>query len=60
MESNCSRLFHPKEVEALQGMDVDQVVCGAEFTMARTVEGNLLAWGASDNGCLGTVVAMST
>ncbi|XP_053553129.1 serine/threonine-protein kinase Nek9 [Bombina bombina] len=43
----------PKHVEKLQGKAVQQVSCGADFTVCITDEGQLYSFGSDYYGCLG-------
>ncbi|XP_075447285.1 RCC1 and BTB domain-containing protein 2-like isoform X2 [Ascaphus truei] len=44
----------PCRIAALQGIRVEQVVCGYAHTLALTDEGGMYAWGANSYGQLGT------
>ncbi|KAM3935649.1 RCC1 and BTB domain-containing protein 2 isoform 1-T1 [Leptodactylus fuscus] len=44
----------PCRIAALQGIRVEQIVCGYAHTLALTDEGVLYAWGANSYGQLGT------
>ncbi|CAE7701797.1 Herc6, partial [Symbiodinium sp. KB8] len=47
-------------VPALQGQDIDEVACGDRFTLARTRDGRVYAWGDNDNGQLGNGCYINT
>ncbi|PAA73005.1 hypothetical protein BOX15_Mlig022512g1 [Macrostomum lignano] len=57
----CGQLGHgdlasyrtPKKVEKLNGVPIEEARCGDEFTVLRTVEGQLYACGSNYHGCLG-------
>ncbi|XP_053563999.1 RCC1 and BTB domain-containing protein 2 isoform X2 [Bombina bombina] len=44
----------PCRIAALQGIRVEQIVCGYAHTLALTDEGGMYAWGANSYGQLGT------
>lgn len=43
----------PQDVPALSGYYVDDVVCGAEHTLALTSSGDVWGWGSNSEGQLG-------
>ncbi|XP_068123830.1 RCC1 and BTB domain-containing protein 2 isoform X2 [Hyperolius riggenbachi] len=51
---NCGNQLTPCRVAALQGIRVEQIVCGYAHTLALTDEGGMYAWGANSYGQLGT------
>ena len=42
---NATRTLNPTKIEALQGLKVQKVLCGAQFSVALTKDGKVFTWG---------------
>jgi alpha-tubulin suppressor-like RCC1 family protein len=47
-------ILQPKKIEGLKGTNIAQISCGFAYTTAVSDSGKLYAWGAGENGRLGT------
>ena len=51
---NRSSVRNPKAVEGVEDLNIVDVSCGQDFTVALDATGQLHSWGCNEFGCLGT------
>jgi len=44
-QGNTTRVLSPAKIEALQGITVKKVLCGAQFSVALSKDGVIYTWG---------------